>query len=351
MKKNQDGRNVGPFDRQENRIVLNVLYGKSVHFPAMLALSQSLRCFDEVARRGSIRKAAETLHLTAAAVHQQVLNLESQVGAPLFDRLPRGMQLTTAGEILVAAVRRGQRDLDSAMAQVEDLRSLRRGHINVAVSHSSAEQLLPEVIEAAMKSYPGVTYSVRSGSGENILKWVATGEADIGYCLRRKPPPGVEEVRAFAQHLGLVMPPGHPLAALGKLPRLRDCLDYPLILMTPDTELRAMVDQIDHREHRKARPLVETSSVAMVRRLVAGGTGIGFLIAENVAEDVAEGRLVWTGLADAGARSFSCLYQRAGQTTAVAMGMFLQFLEAAIAVVEKRFDTTAQSLSLEAFAQ
>ncbi len=316
----------------------------------MVAISQSFRCFDEVARRGSIRKAAETLHLTAAAVHQQILNLEEQVGTQLFDRLPRGMQLTTAGEIMVAAVRRSQRDVDSAMAQVEDLRALRRGHISLAVSHSSAEQLVPEVMETAMQRYPGVTYSVRSGSGENILKWVATGEADIGFCLRRKPPPGVEELRPFAQQLGLVTPPGHPLNQLGRLPRLRDCLDHPLILMTPDTELRAMVDQIDPREHRKARPLVETSSVAMVRRLVASGTGIGFLIPENVADDVAQGRLVWTALADAGARSYSCLYQRSGQTTTVAMGMFLQFLEAALTVIDKRFNGDGATLKPANFA-
>ncbi|PQV54604.1 LysR family transcriptional regulator [Paraburkholderia sp. BL21I4N1] len=303
----------------------------------MRPISQTFRCFDEVVRRGSIRKAAESLHLTAAAVHQQILNLEEQVGSPLFDRLPRGMQLTTAGEIIIAAVRRGQRDFDNAMTQVEDLRSLRRGHINLAVSPSSAEQLVPDAIMAAMQSYPGVTYSVRSGNGESILKWVETGEADIGYGLRRKPPPGVVEVRAFSQHLGLVTPPGHPLTKLNKRPRLRDCLDYPLILMTPDTELRAMVDQIDHREKRKARPLVETSSVSMVRRLVADGVGIGFLIAENVAEDVAQRKLAWLALADAGARSFSCLYQRADLTTTVAMSMFLQFLGQSIETTESRF--------------
>ena len=62
--------------------------------------------------------------------------------------------------------------------------------------------------------------------------------------------------------------------------------------MTPDTELRVMVDQIDHRERRPVRPLVETTSVATARRLIGAGVGIGFLIAENVAEDVAAGRLV-----------------------------------------------------------
>ena len=303
----------------------------------MRSISQAFRCFDEVVRCGSIRKAAESLHLTAAAVHQQILNLEEQAGTPLFDRLPRGMQLNTAGEIMIAAVRRGQRDFDNALTQIEDLRSLRRGHINLAVSPSSAEHLVPDTIEAAMKRYPGVTYNVRTGNGESILKWVETGEADIGYGLRRKPPAGVVEVRAFAQHLGVVTPPGHPLCKLNRRLRLRDCLDYPLILMSPNTELRAMVDQIDHREQRKARPLVETSSVPMVRRLVADNVGIGFLIAENVADDVVQHKLVWTALSDAGAKSHSCLYQRSDFTTTTAISMFLQFLEQSIAHLEKRF--------------
>ncbi|MFM0626811.1 type 2 periplasmic-binding domain-containing protein [Paraburkholderia xenovorans] len=53
---------------------------------------------------------------------------------------------------------------------------------------------------------------------------------------------------AFEQYLGLVTPPGHPLTNVQKRRRLRDCLDYPLIPMTPNTELRATVDRIDHSE-------------------------------------------------------------------------------------------------------
>jgi DNA-binding transcriptional LysR family regulator len=98
-----------------------------------------------------------------------------------------------------------------------------------------------------------------------------------------------------------------------------------------------MVDQIDHREHRRARPLVETSSVAMVRRLVRGGVGIGFLIPENVAGDVAAGALAWQGLGDSGAWSHDCLYQRSGQTTTVAMGMFLEFLETQLTAITRQF--------------
>jgi DNA-binding transcriptional LysR family regulator len=315
----------------------------------MPAISQSFRCFDEVARRGSVRKAAESLHLTAAAVNQQILNLEALVGTPLFDRLPRGMQLTSAGEIMVAAVRRSQRDFDNALSQVEDLRALRRGHVNLGVSHSTAEYLIPEVIETVMDSHPGLTFSVRSGNGETLLRWVANGEVDVAYCLRRPPPPGVEEVRAWPQHLGVVTAPGHPLTRERRLLRLRDCLDHPLVLMAQDMELRVMAERIDARLQRLGRPLVETSSVPVVRRLVARGKAVSFLIPENVAQDVEDGLLVWTGLEDAGARSHSCLYQRSGYATAVAMGTFLEALEAAVGGIRERFESR-HALRLQAFA-
>lgn len=307
-------------------------------FSSTRPISQAFRCFDEVARRGSIRKAAETLHLTPAAVHQQIANLEEQVGTLLFDRLPRGVQLTTAGEIMIAAVRRGQRDFDGALSQVDSLRSLRRGHVTLATTYSSAEYLVPAAIAAATKAHPGITYTIRSGSGEAVVKWVADGEADVGYCLRRKLPPGVEEVRAFAQQLGVVTAPDHPLAQSARPVRLRDCLDQPLILMTRGLELREWVDEIDASARRKSRPLVETGSVGMVCRLAANGLGVGFLIPENAAEFVADGRVRWTALADPGARSHTCISQRTGQTTAVALAMFLQFLGVEIDAVQERFE-------------
>jgi len=304
----------------------------------MPAISQAFRCFDEVARCGSIRKAGGTLHLTAAAVNQQILNLEQLVGTPLFDRLPRGVQLTSAGEIMVASVRRSQRDFDNALSQVGDLRALRRGHINLGVSHSSAEYMIPEVMESVMDSHPGLTFSVRSGNGETLLRWVANGEVDVAYCLRRPMPPGVEEVRAWPQNLGVVTAPGHPLALRRKPLRLRDCLDFPLVLMAPDMELRVLADRIDPRHARQGRPMVETSSVPMVRSLVARGDGVAFLIPENVAQDVSQGRLAWMGLEDVGARLHSCLYQRTGYSTAVAMGVFLEALEQAVDSVRQRFE-------------
>jgi len=296
----------------------------------MRPIPQSFRCLDAVARCGSVRKAAETLHLTAAAVHQQILNFEEQVGTPLFDRLPRGMKLTAAGEIVLASVRRAQRDFEQALAQVEALRTLKRGHVSLGVPHASAEVLMPGVLRAMLREYPGISFDVHTGNGEVLLRAVAGGEVDIAFCLQRMAPPGVEQIRAWPQQLGAVVAPDHPLAqrAAARL-RLRDCLGFPLVLPAPDMELRTLVDRIASRERQWLKPAVQTTSVAMVRTLAAEAGLLGVLVQENVYQDVAAGRLCWLPLADAEASSATGLYQRVGQRAAVATGVFVQFLDSA----------------------
>jgi DNA-binding transcriptional LysR family regulator len=300
------------------------------------AVSQAFRCFDAVARRGSVRKAAEALHLTAAAVHQQIVNLEQQVGTPLFDRLPKGMQLTAAGEIVLGAVRRMQRDYDQALAQLESLRTLRRGQVNLGVPHASAESLLPGVLAEVLARHPGIRFDVRTGNGETLLRWLAGGEVDLVFCLQRVPPAGVEQVRAWPQRLGAAVAPSHPLAARGAKGnassarlKLRDCLAHPLVLPSPDMELRLVADRLAARERRALEPVVQTSSVALARTLAAEAGFVALLLQENLLRELAAGTLVWMPLTDAGARAEVGLYQRIGQNPAVATGVFVQALDAA----------------------
>lgn len=302
----------------------------------MPSISQSFRCFEEVTRRGSVRRAAEALHLTAAAVNQQILNLESQVGLPLFDRLPRGMQLTFAGETLIAAVRRCQRDYDNALYRIQDLRELKRGHISIGVSHSSAAALVPELIMAVNEAYPGLTFSVRSGNGENLLNRLVSGEIDLAYCLSRAPPPGVEELRSWSQHLGVALAPHHPLAE-GATITLLDCLEYPVVLMEHGMELRSMLDSIDAHAVGLTRPFTETDSVALACKLVESGQAVAFLIPENVIRDIKNGALVWRKLAGAGAESRTSVYQRSGQNTSIAMGVFLKSLYETLDAITSRY--------------
>ena len=316
----------------------------------MRPMPQSFRCLDAVARHGSVRKAAETLHLSAAAVHQQVLNFEAQVGAPLFERLPRGMQLTAAGTIVLAAVRRMQRDFEQALGQVGALRTLEAGRIALGVPHASAEGLMPRVIQAMRRDYPGIGFDVHTGNGEALLLAVAGGEVDIAFCLQRVPPPGVVQLRDWPQRIGAVFAPDHALAQhAGKL-CLRDCLAYPLALPASGMELRGIVDRLASRERQRLEPVVQTASVAMVRALAAEAGLVGLLIRENVFDDMAAGRLAWRPLADADAQSAIALYQRIGQQPLAATGVFVQYLERALEEIAAPARALRRPLAVKAAA-
>ncbi|HYP91370.1 MAG TPA: LysR family transcriptional regulator, partial [Polyangiaceae bacterium] len=66
---------------------------------------------DAVAHHGSIRKAADALHIASSALNRRILDLEADVGSPLFERLPRGVRATAAGELFLAYVRRSLKEL------------------------------------------------------------------------------------------------------------------------------------------------------------------------------------------------------------------------------------------------
>ena len=94
-----------------------------------------LRYIDEIARVGSIRQAAERLHVAPSAVNRRLQDLEAELGTPIFERLPRGMRLTAAGELFIDYVRSRAAALEQVRSNIEALRGLRRGTVRIATSH------------------------------------------------------------------------------------------------------------------------------------------------------------------------------------------------------------------------
>src|SRR5205814_8065913 len=86
---------------------------------------------DAVAHHGSIRKAAAALRIASSALNRRVLDLEADLGSPLFERLPRGVRATAAGELFLAYVRRSLKELRLVEAQIDGLRGLARGRVHV----------------------------------------------------------------------------------------------------------------------------------------------------------------------------------------------------------------------------
>ena len=76
---------------------------------------------DAVAKAGSIRRAAENLAITSSALNRRILAMEEELGVPIFERLGRGVRLTTAGEILIDHIRGQITDMTRVKRQIADL--------------------------------------------------------------------------------------------------------------------------------------------------------------------------------------------------------------------------------------
>src|SRR5258708_33646308 len=118
--------------------------------------SRLLTYVDEVARTGSIRKAASHLNVAASAISRHILTLETQPGTPLFQRLPKKLILTAAGGVLIGHVRQTLKELTRAQAKIEELKGLRRGEITVALMSGLASNLVPGTVKEFRLANPRV---------------------------------------------------------------------------------------------------------------------------------------------------------------------------------------------------
>ena len=257
-----------------------------------------LKYVDEIARAGSIRQAAERLHIAPSAVNRRLQDIEGELGTPIFERLPRGMRLTAAGELFIGYVRNRAADLEQVRSKIEELRGLRRGTVRLAVSQALAPSFLPQAIASFRKQHPLVEFQVNVVDHVRALSALRAFETDLTLVLGLAPEADLEIVAQLEQKLLAVMHRSHPLADASRALRLRDCADYPLVLSDPDTGGRQMLERFLARSSLKLRPIVESNSFELLRNCVYNGQAITFQIAIGAVTD--GGKLVAREIEDRG---------------------------------------------------
>ena len=115
---------------------------------------------EAVIRAGSIRKAAEDMNITASALNRRINRFEEDFGYEIFERLPRGVRLNPAGELMLHHIRAQRSDFVRLQSQVADLSGVRRGHVSIACSQALLPYFLPEQIARYRSEQPGVTFGV-----------------------------------------------------------------------------------------------------------------------------------------------------------------------------------------------
>lgn len=266
----------------------------------MPVLSRFARYFDEVARLGSLRRAAERLHVSASAIDRQILKVEAALDMPLFERLPQGMRLTAAGEMLAHLVRGFQHDVERLRSEMEDLRGLRRGKVTIAMVEGASFAFVPSTLAALHKEHPGLLFELSILGSEAVVDAVLSGSVDFGLAVNPREQPGLTVIAAAQFPLGVAMPPGHPLEHPAGL-SLADCLAYPLIMPDHSLGLREVTDRALSRLSAPVVPVAACNSIAVMKTMVESGFGIGLMNEINAATEIASGRLVFRTLKEGGA--------------------------------------------------
>ncbi len=251
---------------------------------------RQVRIFAAAARHSSFARAAEELHLTAPAVSMQIKELEEEVGSPLFDRIGRRVELTSAGEYFLVFARRVLSTLTEAESVMSRLRGTQRGTLKIGLV-STAKYSVPRMLGLFREQHPGIQIQIEVCNREELVELLRDGEIDLAVMGR---PPKHLDTRAevFAHHPhAFIAAAKHRLAKRSAIPAAL-LNSEELISREQGSGTRVIMENY-LAQHRISPPItMEMSSNETIKQAVIAGLGISFVSLHTVGLELEHGQLV-----------------------------------------------------------
>ena len=245
-----------------------------------------LNYIDVVAKEGSIRKAADKLAITSTALNRRILALEEEIGSPLFERLPSGVRLNTAGELFIQHLRYQIQDLSRVLSQIADLSGVRRGHVSLSISPEFSGQFLAAEIARYRYEHGGVSFDILTQTPEKSITALTRYESDIALIYGAVVESEITLSATLPQLPVAQMAPSHPLAGRTQL-SLEDIFQYPVIMPKPETGLHAQIMMGCARKSLHVPAMIVADNFAFFEDYLIHEHAIGFnipLTANNAAD-------------------------------------------------------------------
>lgn len=301
--------------------------------------SRLLRYLDEVVHSGSIRAAAEKLNVASSSINRQILELEDSLQVAIFERLPRGLRLTAAGEVLITHIRQTLRDHDQVQSRIKELQGLSRGTVRIATMNGLASGVISRLAVDFRKKYPGVKIVVNSLVAEDILKAVEQGDADIGLGYSLRADSSLHILDVFDARLGAIVAPNHPLAGLSGT-RLSQCCEFPIVLADRTLSIYRIIQDACIGSKVSLKPAFETNSIELMKYLAVHDSAVTFLSATDVSEEVRDEKLAFVRILDRSLKSHPlALIHRANSSLAMAPALFAEAIRQSVSKLFQRNHT------------
>ena len=237
--------------------------------------TRQLQAFVAIANLGSFVRASEEVFVTPAGLSLMLKDLETQVGARLFDRTTRSVHLTPAGESLLPTVRSMLADWKRATSNVGRLAAEAEQHLTLAATPLIASSVLPQWLQNFHKAHSNIRITVVDLDRRQILDGIEAGEVDLGLGAFFKPAAGIERqlLASFPMVRVDAMPPTTTTrkSAMRKSMRWSTLAGAQILTLPNDNPIQKLVDaQLREQEIASIRIEALQNIQAMISMVEAG---------------------------------------------------------------------------------
>jgi LysR family transcriptional regulator, hydrogen peroxide-inducible genes activator len=245
-----------------------------------------LRYFCAVARTGSFTRAAIEEGVAQPSLSQQIVKLERTLGAKLFDRLSRSVQLTEYGRALLPQALGILRDVNEARSALESLRRGVGGHLSVGCIPTITPYLLAPRLSAFVRQFPDVELSLVEDTTSRLVELLQAGKIDLAVVGLPVKSSEMLCSELFREPIRVAVWKGHRLAA-GALVKLTELRGERMLLLKEGHCFREDSLRICNRARMPFQPIFETDQFSSIFPMVAAGLGI--TLVPEMAAQFAEG--------------------------------------------------------------
>jgi LysR family cys regulon transcriptional activator len=250
---------------------------------------QQLRYLLAIADNGlNITAAAEKLYTSQPGVSKQLKLLEEELGLQLFTRKGKSLDAVThAGEQVIARARVIMQEVENIRSVASDYYEETEGSLSIATTHTQARYVLPEIIGAFRKQFPGVSLNLHQGTSEQIADMVAANEIDFAIATGSKELfPDLALVPSYRWDRSIIVPRDHELTKLGRPITLADLAQHPLVTYVFSFGGQSSLKRAFAAEGLEPDVVFTARDADVIKTYVRMGLGVG--IVASMASDCAD---------------------------------------------------------------
>jgi LysR family hydrogen peroxide-inducible transcriptional activator len=232
-----------------------------------------LRYFCAVARHGTFTRASEVEHVAQPSLSQQIQKLEAELGARLFDRLPRSAKLTVFGKAFLPKAERILHDLEAAKTELRDMSGNEKGEVIVGIIPTIAAYLLPKLLNDFTVRHPLITLNIIEDITPTLLQRLHDGTIDMAVAALPIAGSELTSVDLFEERFYAVLPEKHRLASRASI-NLPELNREPFLLLKEGHCFRDSVIAACQKSKMSPSIVFESGQFATILAMVSAGMGV-----------------------------------------------------------------------------